>query len=299
MRASVGGRSVRACSVAVCWLLLAGVGVVRAQDPWADEVISYDPGVGAEEGYTNSQAALGEPERYTGEGSWPGAVTPFNPAWLPEEVVSIGGGGHLTVRFDEPIRDDPAHRYGVDFILFGNGSFGDADWPNGQVSGLWEEGPFSVSVSADGVNFVALPGEHHDAMFPAVGYLDLLDPYAVDPGIVPSNFTKPVDPALAYDDFHGADLSEILAIYDGSGGGLPLDIGVTGLSEVCYVRVDVSAGATSPEFDAFVAVPEPASGLLLGVCLCAGTLRLRRRLAQRACEQKTARPASCAAKRGA
>ena len=72
-------------------------------DSWADQIITYDPGDGAQEGYTDPSMALGSPERYTGEGTaWPGAVTPFNPAWLTTEVVSLGEGGHLTVLFDDP-----------------------------------------------------------------------------------------------------------------------------------------------------------------------------------------------------
>jgi hypothetical protein len=253
--------------------LLFAASAAAAQDPWADAIISYDPGEGAEVGYTNPLVALGEPERYTGEGSWPGAVTPFNPAWLPEEVVSLGVGGHLIVRFDEPVTNDPSHLFGVDLILFGNGSFADGDYPNGRVAGLFEEGPFTVSVSADSTDFIALAGTHADALFPALGYLDLTGPYDPNPGSVPSDFTRPIDPNLTYDDFHGRSFEEVLAIYDGSGGGIPFDIGATGLSAVSYVRIDVPAGATSPEFDAFAAVPEPASIVLLGAFVLASALR--------------------------
>ncbi len=256
--------------------LLFGIGTVSAQDPWADQIVSYDPGDGAEFGYTNPLVVLGEPERYTGEGSWPGAVTPFNPAWLPEEVVSLGAGGHLIVRFDEPITDDPDHLYGVDFIIFGNGSFADGDYPNGQVAGLFEEGPFAVSVSADGVNFAQLAGLYSDALFPALGYLDLAGPYDPNPGAVPSDFTRPVDADLTYDDFHGRSFEDLVAMYAGSGGGIPFDISSTGLSAVSHVRIDVPAGATSPEFDAFAAVPEPASMVLLGAFVLASALRRER-----------------------
>jgi hypothetical protein len=254
-------------------VLLFAVSAAWAQDPWADEVISYDPGEGAQPGYTDPLVVLGEPERYTGEGSWPGAVTPFNPAWLPEEVVSLGAGGRLIVRFDEPITNDPDHVYGVDFIIFGNGSFADGDYPNGQVAGLFEEGPFAVSVSADGVDFTPLAGLYNDALFPALGYLDLAGPYDPNPGSLLSDFTRPINPDLTYDDFHGRSFEEVLAIYDGSGGGIPFDISATGLSAVSYVRIDVPAGATSPELDGFAAVPEPASMMLVGTLVLAGALR--------------------------
>ena len=256
----------------VCGLLLL-TAAATAQDPWADQIVSYEPGSGAEPGYTEPAVTLGQPERYTGEGAWPGAVTPFNPPWLPDEIVSLGAGGHLIVGFDEPITNDATHLFGVDFTIFGNGSFFDADWPNGEVGGLFEEGPFTVSVSADGTDFIPLDDTCYDALFPTLGYLDLSGPYDPNPGAVPSNFTKPVDPTLTYDDFAGASFADIVAMYDGSGGGIPFDISATNLSEVYYVRIDVFAGATSPEFDAFAAVPEPTTALLLGGLLLACALR--------------------------
>lgn len=262
-------------TAAVGGLLLVASGAF-AQDPWADHVISYDPGTGAEPGYTDPLVALGEPERYTGEGIYPGAVTPFNPPWLPEEVVSVGDGGHLTVAFDEPITNDPRHLYGVDFIIFGNGLFLDADFPNGQVGGVLEEGPFAVSVSQDGTNFILLPGTHYDAMFPALGYLDLTGPYDTEPGSVPSDFTRPIDPSLTIDDFLGLRFDEVVALYDGSGGGIPFDIGSTGLNEASYVRIDVLPGATSPEFDALAAVPEPPAAATIGALALACALWRRR-----------------------
>jgi hypothetical protein len=243
-------------------------------DSWADQIISYDPGIGAQEGYTDPSVALGSPERYTGEGSWPGAVTPFNPAWLVTEVVSLGEGGHLTVLFDDPITNDPTHLYGTDFIIFGNGSFADGDYPNGQVAGLWEEGPFTVSVSQDGKEFFQIGGDYHDALFPALGYLDLTGPYDPNPGSVPSDFTKPVNPGYTEDTFLGKSFEEVLALYDGSGGGIPFDIGPTGLDQAYYLRIDVPVGASSPEFDAFALVPEPTT---FGLLLIGGLLVPRRR----------------------
>lgn len=262
-------------SVVVCGLIAAfGDGVAEAQDPWADHVISYDQGKGAAPGYTDPATVTGEPERFTGEvGGWPGAITPFNPAWGTDEIVSLGEGGHLIVKFDEPITNDAGHLYGVDLLIFGNGSFVDGSYPSGVVSGILEEGPFTVSVSADGAKFVRLGGTYHDALFPALGYLDLPGPYAQKPGNVRSDFTRPVNPALTLNEFQGKTFAEVVALYEGSGGGLPLDIGPTGLNEVFYVRIDVLASASSPEFDAFAAVPEPSSALLLGLVGLAGALR--------------------------
>lgn len=266
-----GMRALGACGV------LLGVAASFAQNPWADRVVSYSAGDNPDPGYTDSLAVLGEPSRMTGEDSWVGAVTPFNTPWLTHQVASVGANGHLTVAFDEPITDDAGHRFGIDLIIFGNGFFGDAAWPAGVVGGVFEDGPFTVSVSADGVDFVPLASDLHDAMFPTLGYLDLAGPYDPEPGAVPSDFTRPVDPRLTYAEFDGRSFEDLVAMYDGSGGGIPLDINSTGLGEVYYVRIDVPAGATSPEFDAFVSVPEPATVLLpVGVAVV-GALRRRKR----------------------
>jgi len=264
------GKNILASCV-ICGLTLQ-VGAADAQDPWADNIVSYEAGSGAAEGYTEPATALGEPARMTGSAPWEGAVTPFNPPWLTDQIVSLGAGGHLIVGFEQPITNDPGHLYGVDFMIFGNGGFIDANWPAGQVGGLLEEGPFSVSVSFDGIDFVTLDANCQDAMFPTLGYSDLEDPYAVEPGLLPSDFTKPMNPALTYADFDGLTFDQIVPLYDGSGGGIPFDIAGSGLDEIFYVRVDVPDGAVSPEFDAFVAVPEPAWACLFSLALF-GALR--------------------------
>lgn len=231
---------------------------VQAADPWADRVVSYEPGRGYAEGYTTSAMALGEPTRYTGElFGFPGAVTPFNPPFEPDEIVSIGMHGHLTVAFDEPILD----RRGADFIIFGNGGFIDSDYPRGRVGGAFAEGPFYVSVSRDGQRFVRLDGLYDDATFPMLGYLDLDGPYDGERGSIPSDFTRPIDPKLKMEDFFGLYFDEVVALYDGSGGGLALDFSASGLSEIHFVRIDVPDGSTSPEIDGFAAIPEPHGAL--------------------------------------
>lgn len=258
----------------ICSAALLGVATAPADVPWATQMIAYNPGSNPEPGYQNPNVVLGEPARFTGANIWPGAVTPFNPPWTADEILSIGAGGSLTVAFDRPLTNDPDHLFGVDLIIFGNGGFIDDAWPGGVVGGLLQDGPFSVSVSADGVNFVALPELHYDAMFPMLGYSDLTNPYATEPGAVLADFTKPVDPSLSYDDFFGNTFSDIVALYSGSGGGIPIDIASSGLSAVHYVRIDVLAGASSVEIDAFALVPEPTT--LPIALLVLGVLRRKR-----------------------
>ena len=254
----------------VCGLL---VGVcawsVRAADPWADAVVSYSAGSDALPGYDQVATVLGPPERYTGElGGWPAAVTPFNPAWCSDEILSLGAGGHITVRFDEPLTDDPAHPFGVDLLVFCNSFFADVQYPDGVVGELFGESPFNVSLSADGSTFVPLPGSYSSGLFPTLGYVDA-GPQDPSPGTILTDFTRPVDPAITLDDLIGAPYAELLARYNGSGGGIPIDLAASGLAEVYYVRIDVPPNAGPIAFDAFATVPEPSSLLSIGVLLAA------------------------------
>ena len=121
-----------------------------------------------------------------------------------------------------------------------------------------------VAVSADGTHFVDL-GEFTEGLFPAQGYLDS-GPYDDHPGLVPSDFTLPLNPALSTADFAGLSFVEALALFDGSGGGTPIDIGAANLAEVRFVRISVPDDGNpetflNAEIDAFARVPEPAGAL--------------------------------------
>lgn len=248
---------------------LANASAVFAADPWADHLVNYDQGTNPDAGYTFADTVLGSPSRITGASQgFPAPVTPFAAAWPNDEVVSVGAGGHLTVRFDEPIRDLASNPYGVDLLIFGNSFFADRPDFSGVVTGLYEEGPFTVSVSADGNSFVPLNQLYSEGLYPTLSYLDLTGPYDTQPGSVPSDYTRPVNPALTLNDFLDRSFAEVVALYDGSGGGIPIDIASSGLSEVSYVRIDVPVEAQSaPDFDGFAAVPEPSAVLLIGASL--------------------------------
>ena len=243
-----------------------------AQNPWADRVVAYQPGATAAPGYNEPLTTLGSPERFTGElGGFPGVVSVFNSPWSTDELVSIGEGGMLTLAFDEPITNDPAHRFGVDFIIFGNAFFLDSDWPNGVIgdpAGLAAEGPMRISVSDNGTDYVSL-GDVMEGLFPTQGYLDS-GPYDVIRGNVPTDFTRPVDPALVLEDFAGLNFPQVLGLYQGSGGGIPIDIDPSGLAAVRFIRLEVFDDGNpnndiSVEIDAISTVPEPASILMLSM----------------------------------
>src|SRR5262245_59652396 len=226
-----------------------------ASDPWADHVVSYVPGTGISMGYDKFATALGSPERFTGEGSFPGCVTPFNPAFLADEIVGVGTGGSLVLSFDEPIRNDSGNAFGNDLIVFGNAAFIDLDFPHGVAGPLFSASTGGlVEVSADGQTWFPVPGVQPVGLFPTLGYSDLTDPYALSPGAVPSDFTRPVDPTF---NPAGRTFAEIAAAYAGSGGGAGVDIAASGLSEVSFVRISNSAGAFY--IDAVSAVPSPGA----------------------------------------
>lgn len=239
----------RTNAIAVAALAVpAAAGPALAQgllNPYAAEVVQYQPGADVPAGFDDPAAALGQPTRFTGVGSFPGVVTPFNPAFLASEVVTIGAGGSLTLRLGTPATDAATNPFGVDLIVFHNGGYIDAAFPAGVVGGRFFDGG-TIEVSADGVEFFAIPGVAAESDFPTLGYLDLATPFTEVPGVVESDFRVPVDPAI---DPRGMDWDELLAAYGRSGGGVGIDIAAVGLTEVRFVRITAGDGQT-PDIDA-------------------------------------------------
>jgi hypothetical protein len=272
--------------VSVC--LVLAMGAVAMAGSFASEVVNYTPGEGANPYYGSGEAALGEPSRYIPDGGWPSVVSIFNSPWLPAQIVSLGQGGSLTVQFDQPITNDPNHQFGVDLMVFGNSTFWDMAYPAGEFGStatLFSVGAGKIEVSENGVDFFEIPNVLADQLFPTQGYLDV-GPQDSIPGQQPTDFFKPVNPALTLSDFDGLTYQQALALYDGSGGGTPIDLASAvdalgapaGLTEAHYVRIShMGEGAT--EIDALVAVPEPAMGLTL--VLLAGGIALRGRMRSR------------------
>ncbi|MEX2309696.1 MAG: hypothetical protein WD738_19140 [Pirellulales bacterium] len=254
---------------------------------YAASVISYEAGATAATGFTTASAALGEPERFTGEGVFPGVVTPFNPPFLASEIVSVGEGGQITLRFSHYAIPQAA---GPEIGVFENIGLIDTDFPNGQAGS--PAGTFGaldsaiVEVSADGINWVSLGSVTFD--IPTNGYTDLTDPFSTSPGSVPSDFQQPFTGSLSsfdglrYFDAGGPDILEVLGT---SGGGTWLDISGTGLAKVGYVRFSIADDGLSGtslnfELDAVtishaalgrIIVPEPC-GLALALIAAAYVL---------------------------
>lgn len=244
-----------------------------AHAQYATAVHHYDPGSALGLGYDNPASALGEPSRFI-PGDFGGAVSPFNAPYLPSQLVQVGRGGSLVVTFDQPITNDPSHPFGIDLIVFGNSFLPDANWPLGIVGGSLAADGGDIDVSDDGVHWHRVAANAADGRFPTLGYADLADPYSPVPGLVPTDFTRPVNPA--FDFTPGMTFAQILAAYNGSGGGCGIDIASSGLDVVRFVRVSVAPDAAAiPEIDGFAVVPAP--GAAACILLAPAALARRRR----------------------
>jgi len=239
--------------VIVCGLVLAAAAVSRAQDPFADSVVSYVPGTGQSTSFENSSAAPGAPDA---------AASISAPAYQNSQIVGIGNGGELTVEFDTPILNDPAdHADGMDFTIFGNEFF--VNGSNG-ISGVYDHPGLSVWVSEDNITYYQLAApQGADDSFPTEG--------SGDPGL-------PVNASLSLSSFTGLTPAQALGLYNGSAGGSSYSISwaenaggqAVDLPSIDYIKVEGTGGYGY--VDAFARVenvPEPGSvGLLVAGALC-------------------------------
>lgn len=241
--------------------------------PFAAEVVSYVAGTNATAGYDDPSVALGAPGRTTG-GLFDGDLTPFNAPYEADSIVSIGAGGELVVRFDHRVADDTANAYGIDLLIFGN-SFLTMDFETGLADGGVFARPAHVSVSQDGVTWFDAP-VLANALFPTLAFQNPNGPFGLG-GSDPTSYTLPVNPALTEQDFVGLDVSQIAALYGGSGGGAGIDLAAIGLPWIEYVRVwQPGSDGWAAHVDAFADVPEPDPVTLF----CVGVLALTSRRAR-------------------
>ena len=267
--------------LARCALVAAAACALQAHSApprCASAVVSYAPGSGAGAAYQQPASALGEPTRFTGTGIEPGAVTPFRPAFLPTDVVSIGRGGQLILAFADAVHDDPRNPHGIDLIVYGNSFCGDLAYPAGIAGFTFAEGG-TIDLSADGTTWATVPNAAADGGLPTLGFTDSM-PYSTAPGQDPTDVSRPVDPAVTAESIVGLTWEELVAAYGGAAGGTGIDLASVGLSSARFIRIRVATDAPAvPEVDAVVAVqpaPHPADlngdgavagadlGLLLG-----------------------------------
>ncbi|MDX2166721.1 MAG: hypothetical protein SF182_06645 [Deltaproteobacteria bacterium] len=177
----------------VAFFLFAAALPAGAQDPFADAVAAYTPGVNG--GFGDDllpDVLLGPPQ---GAGEVQGSF----------DVLALGIGGSVTLRFDLPVICDGP---GADFTVFENA------FHSGSPSGpLFTEYTY-VAVSQDGEHFVELP---YDAAT-GIGLAGRTEVFSNS-----DNGIDPLDPSVS--------------------GGDQFDLAGTGFAWVAYVRVTDVGGA--------------------------------------------------------
>lgn len=182
---------IRLCSI--LGVALSGAATAWSQDAFIDAVSSFSPGTSAGFGAAELPGIVLGPPR--GAGAIQGSL----------DIVSLGVGGSIVVRFDQPVICDGP---GPDLTVFENA------FHSGSPSGpVFTEYGF-VAVSQDGVSFIQFP---HDPVTRAglAGQQPVLSH--------PDNGIDPLDPSGA--------------------GGDTFDLATIGLSWAAYVRVVDVAGA--------------------------------------------------------
>jgi hypothetical protein len=240
-------------------LLAACASVGDLSAAFAERVIEYNPGTGYAPGYNNPTAALGQPSRVT-PGQWGGPVDPFNAPYLPEQVVSLGTGGLLTLEFSNPISNSGANPFGFDFIIFGNAGFviTDGDYSGG---GITDGSLYGANPGSQTLVWVSLDGNDYYRLDPSRA--PILDSYYPTDGA--GDFHLPLDPSLRPADFNAKDLNGIRALYGGSAGGAAYDLSwaidangqAVFLDFATRVRLEVIDGVA--EIDGIAVVPEPGT----------------------------------------
>jgi hypothetical protein len=230
---------------------------------FAAEVIEYIQGSGVGfdclsfDTYNNPQTALGRPTLETTGDGWyiPESISmpvvPVYPPFRAFEIVTIGNGGKLILKFNHKVSDDENNPYDIDFIIFGNSLWGIASggpWGPDSNPEMVTVGTFCkergiVSVSQDGQNWYTFTtGPYADDFAPTASYEwdDVNDVWGRE-----LNPTRPVDPNLTPANFNGKSVAEIIGIYNGSAGGTGFDIGALGLDWIQYVRIEDDPGGGS------------------------------------------------------
>jgi hypothetical protein len=226
------------------YLVLALCGFAMQADgfdanDFASEVVSYYAGGGASY-YTFPGKALGMPAvdtDYPVIGS-KRPIVPVYPQWLPTEIVTVGVGGYLILKFNHKVCDDRNNPYGCDFIVFGNSMFSiGGNWYYGDPrsclisSGGVKAENGRVSVSQDGIIWFSFDdGPYADSFAPTLGRV--FDPN--NPAYYPgwenlwwgdqTDPTLPLDPNVDPNDFAGKSLAELCFAYGKSAGGTAFDL---------------------------------------------------------------------------
>ncbi len=250
----------------------------RDPDDFAAEVVFYDQGTGVGSDmldgtpYNDPSAAIGAPSVDTTGDNYD--IPPFMTvpvvsvyaAFRSYQIVTVGKGGQLVLKFNHAVTDDLNNPYGIDLIVYGNAQqkTGGGPWTNGDPtaftigsSALIEE-PMLVSVSQDGAlwyDFDPNTGPMADSFAPTLGRI--FDPNNADTSIGAWNqwwaeatdATFPIDPNITSADLLGLTVAEAAQLYGDSAGGTGFDLADVGLAWIQYVKFTAGEYLT-PEIDA-------------------------------------------------
>jgi hypothetical protein len=246
---------------------------------FAIEVVDYIEGSGVGAGYNNPSTALGRPSIDTLWWGVPRPVLPVFSAWGTDQVVTVGTGGYLVLKFNHKVADDKNNPYGFDFIVFGNQmqGAGGGDWSYGDPcavtfsSGQVESEFGRVCISQDGNDWYCFDsGPYADSFAPTLGRVyDTANPNDSYAGWENlwwgdlTNPTLPLDPNLEPNDFAGNTVAYVCQAYGESAGGTAFDLNwlapedynaleVDSQTErkwIQYVKIE-PGGVEKPEIDA-------------------------------------------------
>lgn len=247
-------------------------------DDFANEVNAYIEGAGVTKDFISKNyfndpsCALGRPTVDTTGDNWSLPATTAVPVVFPNppfrafELVTVGTGGSLDLKFDHKIQNDPDNPYGVDLICFGNALQsldGGGFWTNGDPNAstlanttFIEDGV--VAVSQDGSTWHTFAsGPSPNGFAPTWGRVyDTENPYRPDGDWSWNNWWgEPTDATLAIDpdwtkaDFAGKTVAQASQACGRSAGGVGYDISELGLDWIQYVRITPGASGM-PDIDA-------------------------------------------------
>ncbi len=280
--------------------------VAQADSPYATSIVSQTTAFGGNSLYNDPNAVLGEPTRIAKNTQFTNGGSNFHVKIVePAYNVDLGGNkvittisrtgsspnytyGSITVKFDQPIYDNPANPYGIDLNVFGNTFYVGGGTSGGFVSdttdmrsyylagGAFGE-PVVVSVSPDNVNWYTYSsGPFGDTAFPTQGYEWSASQHDLTGNgwtETKTDFAKPVNPTLgsvlgttnSASPYYRASTADAIGAYVNSGGGTGFDLAVSGFESIQYVRVEANATYRDGEIDGFAAVRPMSVGEALSI----------------------------------
>ncbi len=236
-------RSCLTVAIATCGVAFVSTPVFGAAQ-FASGIKAYNSGSYTGP-YRTAKNAVGSPDDLTGESfGFANILSPFSPAYETNELVGIGKGGTLTVKFATPVKVNKLREIGV----FTNVGLVDDNFPGGQnanpASTFGNLRAANVWVSNNGTTWINLGKKTFDA--PTNYFSNASSPYLSAPpaGATVANFGKPFNGSLS--SFNGENWSQTLTTLNKSAGGEWIDIPLsTGLSEVNFVRFTIPTAGFS------------------------------------------------------